>query len=506
MNFAELYALVESKGTKPGERFNTVKNTSGPAGFSSSPIGKSNYNPEVAERVSKDPADKGSSDATSVIRLLGKSFQVLKNDEVFQDQMKGILNGFKRNRHQISGYQESVLKTKPKTIDNLWGEINRLIKVVNNPEMKDRADHKDYLAELEEVKARKDEHQAELDDVTQQVENVAEKNEELNNEYLEQLLTVIKHTTKRLYHNQVQALQELGQSDLKTTIPMHELDFDKLSKDITKSAEAQLQLLEMLMSDDGKINPLLIFLELQEKSYDEAKNRFFEVKRGDNYSVTIEQLYRNLPLFALVNYFSHTILHAPEIKLSKKQDKRTKAGTNQGSMVDRLGDIKTEAQFDAIKPDLIAYLDTLTIPQKEQLKGIANGPFITRKGAANAAVKLRSSLISSNITESFDDLAASILSSHQYDEDDFKINLVEMISEKCDGPTKKTSSDRKGKKYMKCAKQTDGSYKKIHWGQAGVKVTGKSGDTKRKKSFKARHNCSNAKAGTPKAQACKDWE
>ena len=87
-------------------------------------------------------------------------------------------------------------------------------------------------------------------------------------------------------------------------------------------------------------------------------------------------------------------------------------------------------------------------------------------------------------------------------------NLVSSLLEeaaKCTGPTKKTSSDRKGKKWMKCAKQSDGSYKKIHWGQAGVRVTGKSGNTKRKKSFKKRHGCSSAKAGTPKAMACRDW-
>jgi hypothetical protein len=87
-------------------------------------------------------------------------------------------------------------------------------------------------------------------------------------------------------------------------------------------------------------------------------------------------------------------------------------------------------------------------------------------------------------------------------------NLVQVIIEeaaKCTGPTKKASSDRKGKKWMACVRQTDGSYKRVHWGQKGVKVTGKSGNTKRKKAFRARHKCSKAKPGTPQAQACKDW-
>ena len=76
---------------------------------------------------------------------------------------------------------------------------------------------------------------------------------------------------------------------------------------------------------------------------------------------------------------------------------------------------------------------------------------------------------------------------------------------RCTKVTGKTSSDRKTKKWMKCVKNPKGGYKRIHWGQKGVRVTGKSGNTKRKKSFRARHKCSSAKPSTPRYQACKDW-
>jgi len=89
----------------------------------------------------------------------------------------------------------------------------------------------------------------------------------------------------------------------------------------------------------------------------------------------------------------------------------------------------------------------------------------------------------------------------------FKYLVEQTLEEsKCTKVTKKTSSTSKGKKYMKCVKNPDGpGFKRIHWGQKGVKVTGKSGNTKRKKAFRARHKCSTAKPGTPKYQACKDW-
>lgn len=75
----------------------------------------------------------------------------------------------------------------------------------------------------------------------------------------------------------------------------------------------------------------------------------------------------------------------------------------------------------------------------------------------------------------------------------------------CTKVTKKASSSRDDKKWMKCAKQPDGSIKRVHWGDPNAKVTGKSGNTKRKKSFRARHNCSNAKQGSAQAMACNDW-
>ncbi len=75
---------------------------------------------------------------------------------------------------------------------------------------------------------------------------------------------------------------------------------------------------------------------------------------------------------------------------------------------------------------------------------------------------------------------------------------------RCTKTTKKASSTSKGKKWMKCVKSDSGGYKRIHWGQKGVKVSGKA-NTKRRKSFRARHKCSTAKSNTPRGQACKDW-
>jgi hypothetical protein len=141
----------------------------------------------------------------------------------------------------------------------------------------------------------------------------------------------------------------------------------------------------------------------------------------------------------------------------------------------------------------------------DRLKGFYS---VNRMGFTNVKQLLSTiqSMKKEVIRESFDELAAKYASSFNLDINDFMIDLQEvhsLLESKCTGPTKKASSDRKGKKWTKCARQPDGSYKRIHWGQAGVRV-GKD-NPKRRKSFRARHKCSSAKPGSPKAAACGDW-
>jgi hypothetical protein len=461
MNFDDLYTLaLEAKGTKPGERFYNVSKSEGPSGISSSPIGKANYNPEIFKSERKDPLDKGMKDQVSIIKLLGKAFQLLKNDEVFGDQMRGIMNGFKKNRKQISAYQESIIKSKPKTIDNLWGRINRLITIVNDPKKRQDPSVADFEKELKELKAQKDEEQATLDDVFSQIENVAFENEELSESYLQQMLYVIRDTAKRLYKKQSDALmsdeQEVPQSRI---VPLHELDYEMLQKEVEKSSQVQMQLLEMLLSSDDS-NPLKLFLKLQEERYNDSKQNFFNASRGDNYSISIEQLYKNLPLFSLVNYFSHIILKSPAITLNTKQKKRADVLTKGDGMITRMGKIKNEREWEEIRPDLIAYLKDQKIDKnkKDMLINLANGPFQATRGKANAAIKIISSLKVENINESFDELASKYASSFNLDMNDFLIDLQEV----------NTLLESSGKRFKKVVKnKKTGRTKTVRYGQAG---------------------------------------
>ena len=77
---------------------------------------------------------------------------------------------------------------------------------------------------------------------------------------------------------------------------------------------------------------------------------------------------------------------------------------------------------------------------------------------------------------------------------------------RCTRATNKTSSTRKGNKWMKCVPDGNGGYKRVHWGQRGVTVSGKR-KGKRRKSFRARHNCSSCDGSdySARCMACRDW-
>lgn len=433
-----------------------------------------------------------------LIDFIKKGIQILKNDEVFEQQIKIAMKGFKENRRQISPYQKNVIKTKPSQIENSWRHINRLIKIVNDPQKKNDKDHYKFLDDLERFKQEKDNYIQELDEVQNQIEMLISDNEDLNSEYLEQIIVSIRNTAKRL----LKILSEYSYQN-----EYENLSYQDLLLANSKSLNTQIQILKLLDSDNPSENPLIIFLDMLADEYDQAKDRYMQVKQSDTFITAVEQLYKNLPLFTMAHVFYHPSSKLSTIKLATKNTSKDNDG-----ILDRLKNVKSEKQFQDLKPELIGFVNRLGLPdfKVKNIMEIINGKFLNRSNSDNSATKIMKDLGKTVQTEAFDDYVNSILQENTYDEDDFKINVMEVLtllekSARCTKVTGKSSSTRKGKKWMKCVKSPSGGYKRIHWGQAGVRVTGKSGNTKRKKSFRARHKCSSAKPGTPRYQACKDW-
>ena len=76
-------------------------------------------------------------------------------------------------------------------------------------------------------------------------------------------------------------------------------------------------------------------------------------------------------------------------------------------------------------------------------------------------------------------------------------------STECTKVTGQQSSSRSDKKYMRCVKTKTG-YKRVHYGDPNLRI--KKSNPKKRKSFRARHKCSQKKdKTTPGYWSCKNW-
>ena len=80
---------------------------------------------------------------------------------------------------------------------------------------------------------------------------------------------------------------------------------------------------------------------------------------------------------------------------------------------------------------------------------------------------------------------------------DFNDTVLEILTEakggRCTKVTKQMPSSRSDKKYMRCTK-VDGKLKRVHYGDPNLRI--KKSNPKKRKSFRARHKCSQKKDRT----------
>jgi hypothetical protein len=341
----------------------------------------------------------------------------------------------------------------------------------------------------------------ELDDLYDRINQINETNENASETAITALVDLIKYTASTLVK---EYQSKSGEQQIKS---LDQLNWDQLPNNLSEAIDK----LRALESDDENVNPILGYIERFKRDYE---GKEFQASRelDKNVNITSVRDFNKLPAMALSRIYS-------SLRGSEKQpialDKLNTLHNDQskGSLVDiltKMSQNTTENKEEWSNPNTKKYIKDLidqlgiTPFTKEQMKKRVDRPWMLDRGKTPPAfLKMNIDDETRIKGESFDQYFEQIIAETFYDEDDYKTDLIEIL-EKCDGPTKKASSDRKGKKWMKCAKQPDGSYKKIHWGQAGVRVSGKA-NTKRRKSFRARHKCSSAKAGSPKAMACSDW-
>ena len=339
----------------------------------------------------------------------------------------------------------------------------------------------------------------ELEALYERINQINETNEKANEVAKSGFLDLIKFTAAGLVKEYE---SKVGQS-LKS---LNQLDWDNLPSNLDDA----IQRLKALESDDKTVNPILGYLARFERDY-EGKDFVAGRELDKNVNITSIRDFNKLPFMVLSRIYS-SLRSSDRSPIALDKLNTTQTDATQGELSTLLAKLspdtpesKSEWENPNTKTYIKGLIDQLAIApfSKTQMKKRVDRPWMIDRGKTPPAfLKLNIEDETKVKRESFDDYFENILKEMAYDEDDFKIDMMEIL-EKCTGPTKKTSSDRKDKKYMKCAKQPDGSYKKVHFGQKGVRAGG--GKSKRAKAFRARHGCSGAKPGSAKKLSCDNW-
>jgi tetratricopeptide (TPR) repeat protein len=442
------------------------------------------------------------------------------------------IDKIKKSQQELNAIEKSLRSPKlaivRKKMDIISKESEKLDK------MKEKMDHAnmtprqidqvksvtyDLRDDLDKAQKMYDKIKEELDELTASVANIGPLNQEANDEAIAALKKDV------LYY------ADLILSNMEKDTPQNLKNFSEVNwEEIGAGRVEQIAALRALTRDDST-NPIFGYLERFQRAYD---NQEFDVGRALNKNVNISTVrdFENLPFYTFSRIYKFMLNAGALNKQAISEIDETSPLHQQGlNEIDEIvsgnetskdaasaGLIRTKWADEVTKEALKSAVSKLQIPDKQKsgLYVDISAPFNVNRGGKTSFFMFKSRVDAairdakrSIYKESFDEFAARILQSTEFDEIDYKLDLMEIIEEsskKCTGPTKKASSDRKGKKWTKCAKQPDGSYKRIHWGEAGVRVTGKSGNTKRKKSFKSRHSCDKAKPGSANALSCSDWE
>jgi hypothetical protein len=130
MKFQSLYKLLEAKGSKPGDRYYRTRTSDIAAPLPSrSPIGASNYNPELPEKQKRSlptPTDKGFRDERHALSTLKNTVRLLKVTPTFFNGLRDILKDFNQDiaKNSISSRQEMILTKYPVLMDRYWSKMD----------------------------------------------------------------------------------------------------------------------------------------------------------------------------------------------------------------------------------------------------------------------------------------------------------------------------------------------------------------------------------------------
>jgi hypothetical protein len=554
MKFQSLYKLLEAKGSKPGDRYYRTRTSDIAAPLPSrSPIGASNYNPELPEKQKRSlptPTDKGFRDERHALSTLKNTVRLLKVTPTFFNGLRDILKDFNQDiaKNGISSRQEMILTKYPVLMDRYWSKMDEKQQLLyrkrvdpyavptSEEELLNGTDEFKFVptkskdakgkikmkkvqvepginqlkALYEKLKERYELVQSEVEDILGESEASEEYYREKVTSFIRKSAQAVKEEMLDIYGDELRKASEEGTI---TPITIHSFDdLEKALEDKKKAEEEnplqdildKIAVLDNLINvQEGESNVIEGFLDQYANSYMDAKDYFFSnnTKGSKELNQIITRVKEQLPLSKLKDFLNRIRDEQP-VRLPKVTAvKRAKQSTGLSSLLSTIepGELLNR------KEEIVNAINELDIDEnrKNAAIGILNNP---RETPQKIIAKLRGML--GGITRDVykgptgGELTLKDLNLETTFDSYVSSILVEKAGARCTKVTGQTASTRSDKKYMRCSK-VDGKLKRVHYGDPNLRI--KKSNPKKRKSFRARHKCSTAKPGTPKYYSCKNW-
>lgn len=292
-------------------------------------------------------------------------------------------------------------------------------------------------------------NEEELAILTDRTTKIQANNEEINDKYLNQLKKEIFHSAGRIHDS----LKGELDGD-RVALSSEDLNWEEPAEDI----EAKLKMLEDLSSNDVSVNPIIRYLDVYGRFYygtddDEmGDNRVKDLDEREfdpQTNITKMRDYNALPLVRLLTLYSNMKLSKMSLKVTPDMVKHEATFEEFNEFIKQFPSTKDTdiiAQQSRIwndpetKNTLINFVNSMGIENKKTQYDTINRRFKMSRSGANPFTQLLGQ-IKTDMTrfgnlntlnrvkvESFDDYTSRIMESMDYDEDSFKIDMIEILT------------------------------------------------------------------------------
>jgi hypothetical protein len=307
----------------------------------------------------------------------------------------------------------------------------------------------DYMEKIKELDKKIQKNQEELKTVTDRTTKIQSNNEENNNIAIEQFKKQVVSSAEKIkvaLGEEIKELQMTEDEGLEDVDDVMEVDWSN----IPKNFKTKVKMLDALASTDPAVNPIFGYIDSFDNWYyeigdDGAKSRVKDLdSREFNPQLNITKIrdYMSLPFVRLMSIYSSASIPKMSVKKEADLKRHENSYTNFSEYIKQFPNSRdpnvikqTEKAWndEDTKDMLRSFIASMAIENKDtQYKAINQRFGVTRSGF-NSFQQLKS-MIDSDMKrfypkeESFDKIFEKLINEKVWDEDDFKLDTMEVLS------------------------------------------------------------------------------